>query len=142
METYILKTKDFGSIIEQTYYKRKEKVFTGNKSTKENIESSTRSRAISRIKEICYCNNFDYFFTFTLKDKFFRDNTYLAINLFNKKISYYSKLAKLKGSSFKYIYVYEYTKKGAVHVHRVWDSAFMTYIQTDIITYLLFFSII
>lgn len=117
METYILKTKDFGDIIEQTYYLKKDKIFTGKKSSQLEISSSTRSRAISRIKEICYCNDFDYFFTITLKNPNLRlDNVY-SIKYINDKFRNYYKLAKYRNIKFIYVYVFELTKKGAIHCH-------------------------
>lgn len=112
METFILKTKDYGSVIEQTYYKKQEnKISSGNSSTLEEKLRSSRSRAISRIKEICYCNNFDYFFTITLKDIVLRNEPQNAINFLNKSIINYYRRGLYKGEVFKYIYVFEYTKK-------------------------------
>lgn len=129
MKTYILKIKDFGEVIEQSYYLKKDKVFTGNKSSLEEIQSSTRSRAISRIKEICYCNNFEYFFTFTLKDSYLRLNDKQAIDYINNKFRTYYKLAKIKDIKFKYVYVFEYTKKGAIHCHGFGSGFYDLYIN-------------
>lgn len=117
MESWVLKTKDFGDIIEQTYYKSKSIVRKGNKSSKEASRLASRSRSISRIKEIVYCNDFDYFFTLTLKDVSLRLAPNLAIDYFNKEIKNYSKFCNYHGYDFKYVYVFELTKKGSVHVH-------------------------
>lgn len=117
METYILKTKDYGDIIEQTYYKYKPIVFKGHKSSKEAVRLASRSRAISRIKEIFYCNHFDYFFTITLNNPLLRVSSSEAIDYLNKTMKNYSKYCSYHGFDFKYIYVFELTKKGAIHLH-------------------------
>lgn len=118
METdnlYILKTKDFGKVIEQSYYKYKT-ITKEKESSKEEKERSKRSRACSRIKEIVYCNNFDYFFTLTIKSDFRVDIEY-SIRYLIDKINYYSKRGKTKGVEVKYIYVFELTKNKGVHLH-------------------------
>lgn len=105
METYILKTKYLGSVIEQSYYKHKENILKSGHSSQEEKQRSSRSRAISRIKEIVYCNDFSYFFTLTIKDSFRYDIEH-SINYLTSIMNYYKKLH----SNFKFVYVYELTK--------------------------------
>lgn len=118
METYILKTKDFGEIIEQTYYKKQDRIFKGGHSTEEEKQKASRSRAVSKIKEAVYCNNFKYFFTLTIKDDT-RFDIEKSMKMIVNSINYYKKLAKNNGFDFRFVYVFELTKNKGVHLHRL-----------------------
>lgn len=117
MNSYLLKLKHYSFAIQYTYSKItcNRKFYPSLKQKKSNIEEINRcsySRSISLIKEYCFSNDFDYFFTFTLKSKK-RNNTLFAFNLINSKFDYYKK----KYNDFSYIYVFEKQKKGGLHVH-------------------------
>lgn len=126
-DIYFLKIKDYGSVIEQSYYKH-HTISKINSSSEEEKARSSRSRAISKIKEICYCNSFDYFFTLTIKD-ISRYDIESSINSITKSINYYKKLAKLRNLDFKFIYIFELTKKGGVHLHGFFSGFYDLYLN-------------
>lgn len=128
METYILKLKDYGNVLETTYYKHKEKIIRFGHSSEEENKRCARSRAVSVIKEVVYANEFDYFFTLTIKDDS-RFDIEKSINRIVDSINYYKKLAKNKGFDFRFIYVFELTEKGGVHLHGFFSGFFDLYIN-------------
>lgn len=114
----ILKIKQYNDSIQYTYmdlnknpkYRLpKEKK---NKSTKDEVNRCSISRSISTIKELCLCNNFDYFVTITLKNKK-RCNVSWATLYLNRKVKEYAK----SRINFKYLYVFEKQEKGGIHIH-------------------------
>lgn len=72
------------------------------------------SRTKRRIKEICLCNEFEYFVTLTINsknsDRFNLDEVQSTLK---KKFIYY----KRKNKEFKYIFITEKHKDGAFHFH-------------------------
>lgn len=127
METYILKTKIFNDCIEQTYYKKR-KIEKMKESTEEEKQLASRSRAVSRIKEIVRCNDFDFFFTLTIKDSS-RYNIENSINYINSAILKYSKKCKKRNIDFKYVYIFELTKNKGVHLHGYFTGFYDLYIN-------------
>lgn len=113
---HILKIVDFGDSEQYSYYSVKPKK-TNNSSllTSINKDESNRcsiSRSISNIKSLCLLNDFDFFFTLTLKTNR-RNDIFYSTKLINDSIKYYCKhIAKLK-----YVYVFEKQKKGGIHIH-------------------------
>lgn len=114
----VLKIKRYADSIQYTYTDlQKNRKFSSfrkntNKSTKDEVERCSISRSISIIKELCFCNNFDYFVTLTLKNKK-RCNVYWATSYLNRKIKEYGK----SRGNFKYLYVFEKQEKGGIHIH-------------------------
>lgn len=84
----------------------------------DNFESESSrcslSRTKRRIKEICLCNEFQYFVTLTINsknsDRFNLDEVQSTLK---KKFEYY----KRKNKEFKYIFITEKHKDGAFHFH-------------------------
>lgn len=118
-DRYLLKIKDFGSCLQYTYSKVIDK--NNNKKKKNNSLSSVNkaeslrcsiSRSISNIKELCFCNNFEYFFTLTVKDNK-RNDILFSCNLINGSVKEYARTRK----HFKYLYVFEKQKAGGIHIH-------------------------
>lgn len=122
---YLLKLKHYNDCIQYTYLPDR---FRGLLSKNKNCSLSSKnknfyhgsfesslseslrcslSRSISKIKDYCLCNDFDYFFTLTLKTKK-RNNVSFACNYINKCIKAYAR----KREGFKYIYIFEKQKKG------------------------------
>ena len=78
------------------------------------IDRISLSRTKRRIKEICLCNDFEYFVTLTVSskncDRFSLDECQSALK---KKFEYYKRHSK----DFKYILITEKHKDGAFHFH-------------------------
>lgn len=81
------------------------------KTNKDEINRIIASRVISKIKDLAECNNFQFFFTQTLKD-----NRY-DLNCFKKEIQRKFKAYKRKNKDFIYLIIYEKHKNGAFHLH-------------------------
>lgn len=120
-DRYLLKLKHYNNSIQYTYSKvqfnphfRDNKKNSSNNKKHDSLESQrcSLSRSISKIKELCLCNNFEYFFTITLKTPRRNDVLY-STSLINSQIREYAKTRK----HFKYIYVFEKQEKGGIHVH-------------------------
>lgn len=75
-------------------------------SSQDEISRCSISRSISNIKELCFCNHFDFFFTLTLKSSK-RNNVIYSTNLITYHIKQYAKTRK----DFKYLYVFEKQSK-------------------------------
>ena len=75
------------------------------------IERVSKSRIKQKIKELALCNNFEFFYTQTLKD-----NRYDLEN-FKKSIREKFKAYKRKNKDFIYLIIYEKHKDGAFHLH-------------------------
>lgn len=118
----ILKIKRYSNFLQYTYYDLDDSkcliTYTNNNNNKSNDFKSSESlrcsisRSISNIKEYCFCNDFEFFVTFTLKDKN-RNSILFACNTISSAIKKYGKTRK----DFKYLYVFEKTKKGGIHAH-------------------------
>lgn len=114
----ILKLKHYKDSIQYTYsdieYNRK--ILKGsskkNHSTKDEINRCSLSRTVSNIKELCLCNEFEYFVTITIKSPK-RNNVLFATKLLNISIKRYAKSRE----HFKYLYVFERQQKGGIHLH-------------------------
>lgn len=115
----VLKLKHFNDCIQMSYYTKYDKTTKASSNLCSNSLESERcsiSRSISTIKELCLCNEFDYFFTLTFKSKK-RYNICWACKKIIKSFKYYSDKAKTLNFVFKYLFVFELTKNGGVHVH-------------------------
>lgn len=77
----------------------------------EEVERISKSRIRQKIKELALCNDFEYFFTQTLKD-----NRYDLEN-FKKNIQAKFKAYKRKNKDFIFLIIYEKHKDGAFHLH-------------------------
>lgn len=116
-DKHILKIKDYLDSYQYTYYPVIDRDFSShNKSTSSEKRRCSLSRSCSLIKDYVLSNNFDYFFTLTIKDVKRADIDF-ASKLINDSIKKYSKRLKNKGIEFKYIYVFERQKKGGLHLH-------------------------
>lgn len=84
--------------------------------SEEEKERISLSRTRRRIKEICLCNDFEYFVTMTVSSKIKEFNRFDLEDCVDhiKKI-----MKKIKRNSFdfKYIYIIEQHKNGAYHFH-------------------------
>lgn len=82
------------------------------KTEKIEIERIEQSRAKQKIKELAICNDFEYFYTQTLKDN--REN----LDNFVKDIQKHFKAYKRKNKNFIYLIIYEKHKDGkSYHLH-------------------------
>lgn len=113
----LLKIKTYNDCIQYTYSNvcftnRSSRKIKKNHSSKSEIFRCSISRSISHIKELCLCNNFDWFFTLTLKTKK-RNNILYSTTYIRDSIKKYAKTHK----DFKYLYVFEKQKKGGIHIH-------------------------
>ena len=77
----------------------------------------SRTRARSAVRDICLCNQFRYFFTWTLNPEFV--NRYDAEEV-SKKVQTFLKNATYR-KGFSYVCVPEYHKDGAIHFHGLCD---------------------
>lgn len=95
-------------------YKSNLKMFV--KSTPEELERVSRSRTKRRIREICLCNDFEYFVTITISSKIPEYNRFELENCVYNCKKFMHKL-KRKSIDFKFIFVIEEHKKGGYHFH-------------------------
>lgn len=81
---------------------------------KDEVERISLSRTKRRIKEICLCNDFEYFMTVTVSsancDRF-------SLQLVQDRMKKLFKKIKRKYSKFKYIFITEKHEKGGFHFH-------------------------
>lgn len=126
-DLYKVKLKHYTNSIQFTLMPRFSRSLRKKHSSKNQIQSCSISRSISLIKEICLCNEFDYFFTLTLKDYSFRTDNLLSCDFLLKHIKHYAKLARGRGIEFKYILVFEKQKKGGIHLHGYFSGFFDLY---------------
>lgn len=129
MVTKILKTKCMGDVIQISYFNLPDnKIYheSSEHSNKQLSQLSARSRAVSNIKEIVQCNDFDYFVTITIKYDF-RTDLEKSKEFIQKKIKYYQKLAKRKGYDFKFVYVFELTENKGLHLHGFFKGMYDLY---------------
>lgn len=79
----------------------------------ERSKLSSRIRAKAAVRDIALCNQFDYFFTFTLSSEFV--NRYDPVEV-GKKVQTFLKNASYR-KNFQYVCVPELHKDGAIHFH-------------------------
>lgn len=91
--------------------KNKEKEKKKEKTEKEEVERIEQSRAKRIIKELALCNDFEYFYTQTLKENRFDFDNFI------KEIQKRFKAYKRKNKDFIYLIIYEKHKDGAYHLH-------------------------
>ena len=92
------------------------------------IKRCSCSRSCSLIKEYVLCNDFDYFFTLTIKDDI-KYNYAACCEYIKNSFKEYARRCKRQDIEFKYIYVFEKTKKGALHVHGFISGLFDLYLN-------------
>lgn len=80
----------------------------------EKLDSSI-SRSKRNIRRICLSNDFEYFATWTINSDFCDRFT---LSVIQKKMQQLLKAYQRKFPDFKYIYVFEKHKDGAIHMHR------------------------
>lgn len=88
-------------------------------SSEEEIERISLSRTKRNIKEICLCNDFEYFFTCTVNSEY-ADRFHLQE--VQDKMKKICKKIRRKNESFKYIFITEKHKDGAFHFHGMCKS--------------------
>lgn len=76
--------------------------------------SSSISRSKRNIRRICLSNDFEYFATWTVSSEF-ADR--FSVQDVEKRIRYLLKEYQRNNKDFKYIYVFEKHKNGAIHLH-------------------------
>lgn len=81
---------------------------------KEEKERISLSRTKRRIKEICLCNDFEYFATMTVNSK---QADRFSLQEVQDKMKKICKKIKRKNKEFKYIYITEKHENGAFHFH-------------------------
>lgn len=115
---YILKVKTYKDCFQYSYsplnynskfFKKRDKRF---KSSSDEVLRCSLSRSINTIKDLVLSNNFDYFFTITLKTNKRYDILYSSKVILQRFKSLSQTL-----TNFKYIFVFEKTKKGGLHAH-------------------------
>ncbi len=79
-------------------------------------ERVSLSRTKRRIKEICLCNNFEYFVTMTVSSKIKEYNRFELENCVYNCKKFMHKL-KRKSKDFKFIFITEEHDKGGYHFH-------------------------
>lgn len=84
--------------------------------TSEEKERISLSRTKRRIKEICLCNDFEYFVTMTVSSRFDYVNRFDLEDCVDN-IKKLMKKIKRKSSDFKFIYIIEEHKNGGYHFH-------------------------
>lgn len=133
-DRYKLKLKHFTDSIQYTLFKssscsshRNNLSSSGNSSSSDEVKRCSYSRSCSLIKELSLCNDFDFFFTLTLKDFSFRNDIKESISFINKHIKHYGRLARSRGLTFKFIYVFERQKKGGIHLHGYFSGFYDLY---------------
>lgn len=83
---------------------------------KDEVERISLSRSKNSVKELCLCNDFEYFITLTVSSKFDYYNRYDLEDCIDK-VKKLMKAYKRKSKDFKYIYIIEKHKDGAYHFH-------------------------
>lgn len=96
--------------------KRRVDVVPGFFSTPEEKERVSLSRTKRRIKDICLCNDFEYFVTMTVSSKFDYYNRFDLEECVSNCKKFMHKL-KRKSKDFKFIFIIEEHKKGGYHFH-------------------------
>ena len=84
------------------------------KTDTEEIERISVSRTKRNIREICLCNNFDYFATWTINEK---NTDRFHLDKVVEEMKKLLKAYKRKNKDFKYIYIIEQHEKGGFHFH-------------------------
>lgn len=88
-----------------------------NKIDDSNVERSLR-RSRSMVRDYVFCNDFDYFVTFTFNpkkiDRFSVDSCFSRLNQWcnRQRVN-----ARLQNKTFRYIIIPEFHKNGAIHFH-------------------------
>jgi hypothetical protein len=83
-------------------------------------------RAFSRIKLLSYFNSdLQYFITFTYEVNQLKVDTVL------KDMKKFLRIERKKDPKLKYIYVFEYQKRGSIHIHMIANTKFETYINDN-----------
>lgn len=82
-------------------------------SVQEETERCSLSRTKRNIRELAFCNDFEYFATFTIDSKFDRYSLDLCQDTLKKHLKAY----KRKNKNFKYLFITEKHKDGAFHFH-------------------------
>lgn len=96
--------------------KRKINVNPNFLKTPEEVERVSLSRTKRRIKDICLCNDFEYFVTMTVSSKFEYYNRFDLEECVSNCKKFMHKL-KRKSKDFKFIFIIEEHKKGGYHFH-------------------------
>lgn len=84
--------------------------------SEEEKERISLSRSKSNIKELCLCNNFEYFITLTVSSKFDYYNRFDLENCLDN-VKKLMKAYKRKTKDFKFLYIIEQHKNKAYHFH-------------------------
>ncbi len=100
-------------IFKKYEYKSHLKNFSVSEEEKERISLSRSKR---NIKEICLCNDFEYFITLTVSSKFDYFNRYDLEDCVDN-VKKFMKAYKRKSKNFKFLYIIEQHKDGAYHFH-------------------------
>lgn len=81
---------------------------------KDEVERVSLSRTKRNIREICFCNDFQFFCTFTLNSK---SCDRFSLEQAQDTLKKHLKAYKRKNKDFKYIFITEKHKNGAFHFH-------------------------
>lgn len=73
------------------------------------------SRAKTKIRDYAYCNNWEYFVTFTFSDS--NIDRYDLKEIKKRMSTFFNNYKKRKNNDFKYLLIPEFHKDGAVHFH-------------------------
>ena len=110
----IIKLKNVRQKGFEEFLKNEEKLEKYIKTDTEELHRISLSRTKMNIREICLCNDFEYFATWTINEKN-NDRFHL-----DKVVEYMKKLLKAyqrKFKDFKYIYIIEKHENGGYHFH-------------------------
>lgn len=102
---------------ERIYNKKNNRISVKNfLTTEEEKERISLSRTKRRIKEICLCNDFEYFVTMTVSSNIKEYNRFDLENCVDNCKKFMHKL-KRKSKDFKFIFIIEEHKNGGYHFH-------------------------
>lgn len=89
------------------------------KKSKDEIEEQNISRSKRTIRELCLCNNFEYFVTLTLNSE---NADRFSLDSCQNKLRETLKAYKRKNKEFAYIIITEAHKNGAFHFHGLFKN--------------------
>lgn len=122
--TYIYKIENYNNSCERiikmpvSIFGRKGRKGTIKRDKKDRIDSEKLRTSISRskrnIRRICMSNDFEYFATWTVSSEF-ADR--FSVQDVENRVRYLLREYTRDNKDFKYIYVFEKHKDGAIHLH-------------------------
>ena len=125
---------NFNDAILKKEKRKRHKSFKETFYSEEEIERISLSRTKNRIKEICLCNDFEFFGTITVNSV---NSDRFSLTECQEKMKKLCHKLKRKNSDFKFIFITEKHKNGAFHFHGMFtgvdiyknDFGYLSYIR-------------